>query len=319
MKFPDLLIRVKSAFTETKQIKRTVVYAAIALVLLMAGFAAYYYKDRYVHIGDQSPVQQSIQDLEAAVRSHPDDVEIRLALAESYMLNKQYDKAIEQASQILKAYPENDRAMFVVGISYASQGKSDQAIDPLEQFVTIRSAAPTANMDNTLETALYYLGDSYIALGSYPEAITALSHAVQINATDADAFYQLGYAYAQTGQHDKAIQAYEEAVRFVPNFAEAYQGMASSYSILNQPDYAAYARGMLAFSMKDYETARVELEKTTINLPDYAPGFIGLGLTYEALGDLQSAKKNLERAVQINPNDFTATQALGRVESTLQK
>jgi tetratricopeptide (TPR) repeat protein len=320
MKIFDLMKKAfKSAFSETRNIKRIIVYAGIALVLVVAGFGGYYYIDRYIHIGDQSPLKQSIQDLEAAVRKHPEDVDMRLALAESYLLDQQYDHAIEQASQVLKAYPDNDRAMFVVGVSYTSQSNFEKAISPLEQFVAIRSEASTANIDNALETALYYLGDSYNALERYSDAIKVLSQAVQINITDADAFYQLGFAYAQTGQHVQAIQAYSEAVRFVPNFTEAYQEMVTSYSALNQTEYATYARGMLAFSMMDYETARVELEKVTTSLPDYGPGFLGLGLTYEALGDLQSAKMYLVLAVQIDPNDFTSTQALGRVDSLLQK
>ncbi len=319
MKITDLIKSIKDFSSETNQLKRIVIYAVIALALTIASFGGYYYWDRYVHLGDQSPVSKSIQELEGLVRQHPDDVELRMALAESYMADKQYDNAIEEASQVLSAQPDNDRPMFVIGVSYASQGKSEQAIDLLKKFVEIRSKSQTAKMDNALETALYYLGDSYITLGRYQDAIPALSQAVQINATDADAFYLLGTAYVKIGQHEKAIENYEEAVRFVPNFAEAYQGMAESFTALNQADYAAYARGMLAFSSGDFKTARVELEKITLALPDYAPAFIGLGLTYEELGDLQSAKTNLEHALQIDPNNFTASQALGRVQAALQK
>ena len=319
MKITDLMKFIKGFFSETNQLKRVIVYAAIALALVITSFGAYYYWDRYVHLGDQSPVTKSIQELEGLVRKHPEDVDLRIALAESYMADKNYNKAIEQASQVLSAHSDNDRAMFVTGVSYASQGKSDLAIDPLKKFVEIRSKTETAKMDNALETALYYLGDSYISLGSYQDAIPALSQAVQINATDSDAFYLLGVAYGKSGQHEKAIENYQEAVRFVPNFAEAYKGMTESYTALNKADYASYARGMLAFSSKDYKTARVELEKATVALPDYAPAFIGLGLTYEELGDLQSAKTNLEHALQIDPNDFTASQALGRVQAALQK
>ncbi len=318
MKFTNLMEILKGFLSETNQLKRIILYSAMALGLAIVSFSGYYYWDRYVHIGDQSPVSKSIDELEGLVREHPDDPELRMALAESYLVDNQYEKAIKQASLVLGINPENDRAMFVIGVSYASQKKWEKAVDPLEKFVAIRSKSPTANMDTSLETALYYLGNSYNNLDRYADAIPALTQAVQINPTDADAFYLLGYAYGKAGQHEKAVENYQEAVRFVPNFAEAYQGMVESYTVLNQLNYASYAKGMLAFSLKDYETARVELEKTALELPDYAPAFIGLGLTYEELGDLQSAKMNLERALQIDPNDFTAIQALGRVQAAIQ-
>lgn len=318
MKLANLMEVFKGFFSEANQLKRVILLTGIALVLSAVSFGSYYYWDRYVHIGDQSPVEKSIQELEDAVRQHPDEIELRLALAESYMVDNRYENAIEQAVKVLNAYPDNERAMFVVGVSYANLENWEQAVAPLKSFAEARSKLPTAGMDSSLETTLYFLGKSYIAMERFDDAIEPLSQAVQINVTDADAFYLLGNAYAKTGQHQLAVQNYEEAVRFVPNYTEAFQGMVTSYTALDKADHAAYARGMVAFSTKDYETARVELEKAVKGLSDFAPAFIGLGLTYEELGDLQSAKANLEHALQIDPNNYTASQALGRVEAKMQ-
>ncbi len=310
---------IQAYLSTTNQIRRIVIYAAIALGLALASFGGYYYWDRYVHLGDESPLSMSINELERAAREHPDNIEIRLALAESYMLSMNYESAIEQASVVLAAYPDNERAMYIVGVGYASSGRPEESLTPLEKFVEIRSAAPTAGLDSSLETALFYLGSSYISLGRYEEAIPKLSQALKINATDADAFYMLGQAYAKTGQHEQAVQNYEEAVRFVPNFTEAYRGMVESYTALDRPEYAAYARGMVAFSQGDYSAARRELEQAAQTLTDYAPLYVGLGLACEELGDLSSAEANLKRALEIDPNDFTALQALGRVQSAMQQ
>jgi tetratricopeptide (TPR) repeat protein len=317
MKFEKIKTKIEGYFSETNQIKRIVIYAAIALGLAVVSFAGYYYWDRYVKLGDQSPISRSISELEELVRQHPDDTELRMALAESYLVDRSYSKAMAQASEVLISYPDNDRAMFVVGISAASEKQWEQAVPPLEKFVEIRSKASTANLDTSLETALYFLGSSYINLNRYQDAVSALSQAVKINATDADAFYLLGRAYTQNGQHEEAILSYGEAVRFVPDFVEAYQGMAESYTALGKTDYASYARGMVSFSMKDYEAARVELEKAIQSLTNFVPAYIGLGLTYEELGDLKSAEASLITALQIEPDNFTASQALGRVQAAI--
>ncbi|MFV2039472.1 MAG: phosphoenolpyruvate carboxykinase (ATP), partial [Acidimicrobiales bacterium] len=60
-----------------------------------------------------------------------------------------------------------------------------------------------------------------------------------------------------------------------PDFTEAYQAMITSYSALEQRSYVAYARGMEAFSFKDFETAKDHLESAINDLPYFAPVALG--------------------------------------------
>jgi tetratricopeptide (TPR) repeat protein len=73
---------------------------------------------------------------------------------------------------------------------------------------------------------------------------------------------------------------------------------------------------MQAFSLKDYDIARTNLEEAVARLPEFASAYIGLGLTYEQLGDLESAQAILQRALELDPGNLTITQALGRIETT---
>ena len=170
-----------------------------------------------------------------------------------------------------------------------------------------------------METALYFLGDSYLQTGQAAEAIPALEQALEINRTDADAMYKLGQAYAATDQHTEAIASFENAIRFVPDFVEVYQGMLDSYEALGMPVQAAYARGMLAYAEKDYQTARAQLEQVVVALPDFVPGFLGLGMTYEKLGDLENALAYADLALQIDSHSLAAVQLKGRAEAALQE
>ena len=85
--------------------------------------------------------------------------------------------------------------------------------------------------------------------------------------------------------------------------------MIASYTALNQENYVTYARGMEALSLQDYETAKSHLERAATALPDFAPAFLGLGLTYEQLGELEAALMAIERGLAINPDDFAALEA----------
>ena len=306
---------IKKILSDTNQLQRIVVLAAATLVVMLVSFGVYYYNDRYVRSGDVSPISQSINELEEAVRADPQNMDLRLALAENYLLNQNYDKAIEQAVQVLQTDPNKDGAYLILGVAYSSMEQYQPAIEPLKKFIEIHEAQPMANVDNALETALYYLGDCYMKLNQPQDAIPQFTRALQINRTDADAFYKLGDAYRLTSQHEQAIQSYESAVLFVPNFTEAYQGMVDSFTAQGKKDYAAYARGMVAYSVKDYDTAVAEMEPLANVLTDFAPLHLGLGLSYEGLGDLLSAKVSVLKALELDPENFAAQQALGRIDA----
>ena len=118
-------------------------------------------------------------------------------------------------------------------------------------------------------------------------------------------------------QHQKAIEQYSNAVRFVPDFSEAYTGMIESYSKLGLHNLEVYAQGMHEFSNQDYKTALTHLKEDASTLENFNPVFLGLGLTLEQLGNFEDAQFNLLRALEINPDDFAAAQAMGRIQNLL--
>ena len=300
---------------ETQQLNRLVWLALASLVGLALTFAGYYYWDRYVHLGDKPPLEMGINKLEADVRSDPSSPESRLALAEVLLRNSQYDEAIKQAGQVLKTFPENDRGLLVIGLSHALNGDPASAIDPLVKFVSIHKQADMWEQDKTLEMALYYLADNYIKSGNTTQAIAALEDAIIISPADADALYLLGTAHARELKPEEALVYYQKAVRLVPSFSEAYAAMAEAYTVLQKPEYLYYTQGMQAYSVKDYETAKNLLTLAAANLPDFAPVFLGLGLTLEQMGRLPDAKVYLERAVVLDPLDFMTNNTLERVRA----
>jgi len=309
----------KSALSSisTQTLTRIIVGAVVLLVIAVGAFGGYYYWDRYTFAGDKSPLELDIEHLESAIREDPQNPDMRVALAQYYLGKGMFKDALTQADQVLNAFPDNDGALLVAGIAHVRLNEADPAIENLEQFVAARKDLPMANVDTTLEAAYYFLGESYLSQNRPAEAIPNLEGALTITPTDADALYQLGMAYQATGDADAALEKYHKAVRLVPDFVEAYTGMIESYSSLNQPSYVAYARGMQAFSMKDFATAKTHLEAATEALPDFAPAFLGLGLAYEKIDMPYEALQALEQAIELNPNDFAAQQAYARIQAAL--
>jgi len=76
---------------------------------------------------------------------------------------------------------------------------------------------------------------------------------------------------------------------------------------------------MVAYSQKNYASALAALKKVTQAAPQFAPAFTGIGLTCEAQKDLQCALTAYKTATGLDPNDFTASQGLQRVQAGMQK
>ena len=299
----------------TPTIQRAFWIALALLLVLLVSFAGYYIWDRYSHAEGQAPAELEIARMETAVHQEPQDPELRIVLAESYLSVGAYAQALEQADQVLRQHPENASASLIAGISHVRMDQPDAAVAPLNSFVALRKDGPMARTDNALEAAYYFLGESYVRLGRPAEAIPPLEAALVISPVDADALYQLGLAYHADGQPELAVQRYHKAVRLVPDFVEVYQAMVDSYSALERSDYVTYAQGMVAFSQKDYQAAVSYLERATEALPDFAPAFLGLGLAYENMASLGPALSAVHRALELDPGDFAAQQALGRIQS----
>ena len=309
--------RIQSFLSSTRAIKRAIWLVVAALAICLVVFGVYYVGDRYIHPEDRSPIELGIEQMEQAIRREPQNPEVRLALAETYLAAGQYDEAFDQAGQVLALYPENARALLIAGMTSARLGRPEAALDPLNRFTALRKDEPMANADQALEKAYYFLGESYVKLNRPAEAIPVLEAALVINHTDADALYQLGLAHQATGQPQAAVECYHQAVRLVPDFVEVYQGMITSYSALGLPHPVVYARGMEAFCLQDYESAVRYLEQATTALPNFAPAFLGIGLTYERMGNLDAALVAVQRAYELDPHDFAAQQAMGRIRAAL--
>lgn len=308
-----------NALNDTQVLRRMVWGALVALIVLSISFGGYYTWDRYLHLDDKSPLEDNISHLEKLVRENPQDPERRLSLAQLYLDQGLADRAIEQSRQILNAYPDHDGALLILGLALMQTGQYEAAVESLDQFSTIHRASPMAKIDTLLEAALYYLGESYLKLGQPDQAIPVLLEALTIDRTDADALYQLGLAYAQMNQHEKAVDKYMQTVLFVPDYSEAYERLAESYSALGMPEGIAYAQGMYAFSIQDYTHARQLLEPACKQMPKFLPVHIGLGLTYEQLGELDLARSSFERALEIDADNFTANHALTRIQQIESK
>jgi len=300
------------------QVTRIIFFAVIALLLVVGSFAGFYWYDRF-YSPQQSVEQITVAQAEQAVQADPTNLKTRLVLAETYLVYGRYEDALSHATQVFTEDPSLQGSWLVMGVASYFIGKPADAITPLTNYVDAFKDEEMPALDKRLQEASYYLGLSYLDLKQPDKAILPLEQTVGWSQLDADAMYKLGLAYAGVKRYEDAVNMYAKAISFVPNFAEAYQAMADAYDLGGKPELGDYARGMLAYSKKDYPAALKLLLKSAKAFPDYAPIFAGLGLTYEAQNDLVNAKASFETAVTLDPNNYTAKRGIERVVALLNK
>jgi tetratricopeptide (TPR) repeat protein len=298
-----------SEITLTRLLKLLLVATGVLLVVF---FAIYYY-NHYFYTGSNPPIEQGLRTLRQHVLAEPGDPAARMQLAVIYFEQGEYAQAIEQGNAVLALNPESQDALYLVGLAHIQVGNTLKGIPLLSQFADLRQDSAMWRADLQLEEALYYLGTAYIQVGQFELARQALSLALEIDRTDADAIFLLGQVYAGLNQVEAAAEQYLIALRYVPDFEAVYLALLQLDSVSNQTGRLAYAEAGLAYCRQDYAAAIEKLGSAASAEPQFAAAYVLLGLAHEGQGEFELASQNLEKALVIEPDNFLAHHVLGRI------
>lgn len=147
--------------------------------------------------------------------------------------------------------------------------------------------------DPTNPSLYYDLGDEYESLGETDANLQLCLDAIHHGVTGSMILSRLGQLYLMKGDARKAIEYYEPAVKLNPIDAQTMSGLASAYS----------ANGQLAEAAAEFQRV--------LAIAPYIPAYNGLGLIAVKQHDLVTARKNFERAVQLDGKDAESQLNLG--------
>lgn len=286
---------------------------ALLLAVSLLSFGVYYYMDRYAGQDKSSVTEKAIKALEDQVRADPANPALRVAMAGAYIAANRYKESIAQYQEALSVQPENQEALKGLGHTLYLTGRQEEALAPYEKVAQLNQRNPTPRDEPALALVYYNLGNIYLSIGRFDEAVDSLQKTIAIDNGDAEARYLLGEAFRRKGQWEKAAVAYKDAVRFVPNYLEAYQGLVAAYTALGDNVMAGYARGMASYSSKDFKGAIRQLEAVVKERPGLAEAHNGLGLAYEENGQTDSAARSFRQVLELEPQNLWAKGSLQRI------
>ena len=135
------------------------------------------------------------------------------------MRTKDYRGAASMYEKALQASPNNAKIAFLLGLSYADQGKWDKAVPAMEQ----------AAKEEPSFQAYHHLALIYANQNQYEKSAQAFDEALKLSPSSYRAWYELGLLHAANHHYDLAVQAYRKSAELNARFADAYLGLGSAY------------------------------------------------------------------------------------------
>jgi protein O-GlcNAc transferase len=140
--------------------------------------------------------------------------------------------------------------------------------------------------------ALYSLGEAYLEMHRYGDAIPHLRELVNLVPDHKSGRLQLGRAQMEMGRDEAALENLEEALRLDPESQLVKKALCQAHSNLS----TAYGR------IKNQRQAEHHFHAAVKIIPDFGPAHLSMGICYTELGRYQDALSKIKEALKLDKN-----------------
>lgn len=175
----------------------------------------------------------------------------------------------------------------------------------LAAFFTLLGCASNSSKQNQERAALHMqIGTGFLAKGLYPQAMTELLRAEQLDPKNPYVLNNLGISYYVRGREKQAEAKFREAIKYESKFSDAKNNLARA--LIDQ---------------KRYEEALKWLYEVEGDLTYQAPEktYSNMGMAYFEMGNYKKAGQYLERSMQIRRESCTTASYYGRTLYEMKK
>lgn len=266
------------------------ILALILIIGTVLGVSIY----RQSHsVRETTPVSRALDDLISQVKKDPNNIVLRMNLAQTLAIAGRERESIEQYQAVLKV--KEDYPPALAGLGFIALRKQDWETGEkyYRKIIELREGSVNTEMDNSLEVAYFYLGTALMEQKEYEEAAVNLTKALRIRGDASDTHYALAICFRELENPRKYKAALETALTFDPKMPEA------NY------DYA-----QLLLEEGDIASAAEHLRTSADAAPkDDRPA--------DALAKLGSAEGRLSKAKQLAKKDIKQALVQARVAVAL--
>jgi tetratricopeptide (TPR) repeat protein len=169
--------------------------------------------------------------------------------------NADTDKQRQYYEQLVAAYPQDERAHFLLGNNYFGQQDYPKALREYQKSVEVApDFAPAYNL----------LGYAYRQVERYEDAEKAFKKYIELIPNDPNPYDSYAELLMRMGRFDESVAMYRKALAADPNFAPSYIGIASNLTYQGKYDAARAEAGKLQRAARNDADRRNALFATAI-------------------------------------------------------
>ncbi len=204
-----------------------------------------YYVKLYYYDAIEEDARKRFAVAKLMVDLYPDDIEVRVQLAEEYLRRDELDKAIAEYESILEIDPTQYEYLRSIGYAYRREGKLDQALEYFQRYAKARPGD---------YAAFQALGDLYAARGEHALAEEQYERAQIVDPENVDILNRLGTVAYNQGRLDESRRLHERSLEL----AKSARERAAAYAALS---YHHQARHYINKAIEYKELEWAEREK----------------------------------------------------------
>jgi tetratricopeptide (TPR) repeat protein len=266
-------------------------------------------------------LDDAIREYELLRQEYPDDIYTLVALGYLYIVDKQYDRAVDTFNTAILIHPDNFLCSDPQVEQMLRQGNPNDALEHVQQQLQdhpdnpellLRQADILAMLGATAEAVASYeqalricpdlieatvkLGTQYMLLQQDDLAALSFNLAFEMNDRVVDAYIGLALAQKLSGNVPQAFATLSLASAIQPNSALLFTQTAALRFRHNNPSYDVG-------NEESYDLAVIINAHRTelIDYPHNPDLHYRLGLLLMSLGDLSEAGKAFRQALELNP------------------
>ena len=236
---------------------------------------------------DHNQSAMALKTLQRASVLYPDSIRTKLKLSEFQLILKQYDGAYQTLADIMKIKPGDPEALFMLGMVYRDQGKTEQAIAAFQSAVE-------RNPD--MAEAWVILGDLMDRTHD-PKAIQYFDNAIRVDPGNVAAWHAKAYFLQNNDRIDEALEIYKKIHELDMQYPEAY--LNSAILLLYRDSTDAALKELTILQQID---------------PTNAAAWFYTGKAPQFKGEKEKAKAAFEQALRLDDKYDQARDALRELE-----
>ena len=229
--------------------------------------------------------EDAMKHYEMALAYNPHNSQARERLAQVYMKQKSYGKAIEEFEALSREQPDNAEMHIRLGILYFEEKEYERALDEFKSALKIKPQNISVR---------YYIALVLEETAHYDEAVAELKEIISREPKNTNAFLHLAYIYTKLKRDDDAIKMYEEILEFEKDEPDIYLYLASAY-----------------MHKKDLKNAERVLKEGAAKFGKNDDIYYNLGIVSDRTGRFDEMVMYLRKAVEINAKNADALNYLG--------